>query len=468
MTTKTREKAPEQFANLDAERAVLASAMIDPGTAERLPSMLQASDYYSERHRWTHDAICAVVAAGASPDILSVADELERRGQLDTVGGHVFLASLDTPTSLYADHYAAIITRHAWLRRFLAMAQKSVQMAYDEPHPDTLYAFVQEQIGELGGASKRSDITMTWEESFERQIDMLDESQHESDQRFRWPWDTWNGILSPAEPGMVVEIVADTGVGKTIYAECLADFWAAQGAKVGFLHFELNPKVMLQRRLCRWTGLDLREVKAPNKTSDAWDRIFMVNERLEKWKGRIDYAHTAGMHIDATVREMERMVQVYGTEVFILDHLKKLHRHASPRQMQQRLNEVGRQADNVEQFKSACERLNVRGVVLNHYNKTGKALPGAATKTDIAGAGEQADFVNVIVLLNRGFARGIETDPYTGKVAVRPGERSNIVEVKIDKNTMGAEGRLKQWMQPAQFKVIDRQFERVSFEEDSE
>ncbi len=458
-------KEQEQFADLAAERAVLASAMIDPDAATRLPGILTGADYFSERHRWTHEAICAVVEAGAAPDLLTVGDELDRRGQLDKLGGHAYLASLDAPSALYIDHYAAIVARHAWLRRFIGVAQKSVQMAYDNPHPDVLFAFVQEQMAGLSGR-KQSDITMTWEESFDRQIEMLDDSQHAADQRFRWPWGTWNSILSPAEPGMVVEIVADTGVGKTIYAECLADFWAHQGARVGFLHFELNPKVMLQRRLCRWTGLDLREVKEPNKTADAWDRIWKVNERLEQWKGRIDYAHTAGMHIDATVREMERMVEVYGTEVFVLDHLKKLHRHASPRQMQQRLNEVGRQADNVEQFKSACERLNVRGVVLNHYNKTGKALPGAATKTDIAGAGEQADFVNVIVLLSRGFARGIETDPYTNKPVVRPGERSNIVEVKIDKNTMGAEGKFRQWMQPAQFKVVDRQFEQVPLEED--
>lgn len=446
------------FANLDAERAVLAAAMADPNSAMRLASMLEPSEYYRESHRWIHEAISALVAAHAIVDMLTIADELERNDRLDTIGGHAYLASLDGPSYIHMDHYAAIVKRQAWLRRFIGIATKSVQFAHEEQHPDTVYAFVQEQLQTLAPRDD-SGITLTWEKSFELQLDMLEDSAAENNERFRWPWDSWNSIVDPAEPGLVVEIAADTGVGKTIYAECLADWWARTGVNVGFMHYELNPTVMMQRRLARWTGLPLREIKERNKTEDAWQKIARVSERLDTWKGRIDYAHTAGMHIDATVREMERMVQVYGTEVFILDHMKKLHRHASPRQMQQRLNETGRQADNVEQFKTACERLGVRGIILNHYNKTGKALPGAATKTDIAGAGEQSDFVNVIVLLNRGFARTVETDPYTGEIVVRPGERSNIVEVKIDKNTMGAEGRFKQWMQPAQFSVIDRQFD---------
>ena len=460
------EETTPVFANVQAERSVLGAAMIDPGAATQLAMLLDDTDYFSESNRSIHESIVALVKAGVDVDMLTLGDELQRRGNLEKVGGHAFLASLisSTPTAIYADHYAAIVKRQSWLRRAIAAFGNVIQTAYTEQDPDLVFALAQEQLRSLQ-PQRDAGITMTWEDSFSETDRMLEQLGQGSNLRYRWPWQTWNNVIDPAEPGLVVEIAGGTGVGKTIFAECLADFWAKNDVRVGILHFELNKYVMLQRRLVRWTSLPLRIIKEQNKTTDSWKLIEQAQTRQVQWSGRIDYGHTAGFHIDQTVLEMERMRNVYGTEIFILDHAKKLHQQASPRQMKLRLSKTEREADNIEQFKSACETLEVRGVILNHFNKSGKESGGLATMNDIAGAGEQADLVNVIILLNRGTATTTETDPFTGEIVAKPGERSHAVTVKIDKNTMGeADKTFRQWMDLAHFRVVDREFEDMELD----
>ena len=452
-----QEETPS-FVNMDAERAVIGAALADDDTALRLSVLVDTSDYYAERHKWIHDAVCKLASNGVNVDMLTLADELQRVGKLESVGGHYYLSQLDAPLARNVEHYAAIVKRQSWLRRAIGSFTKVIEAAYGDQNPDIVFAMAQAELAGLQLAPKQA-VTMTWEESFEETLAMLEHIEQGVDQKFRWPWQSWNNLVDPAEPGLVVEIAAGTGVGKTIYAECMADFWAKNGVAVGFLHFELNRHVMLQRRLSRWTGYPTRTIKAQVKPDEVMQRIVATSERLNAWPGRIDYGHTAGMDIDKTVLEMERMRDVYGTELFILDHAKKLHQRASTRQMRLRLSRVEREGDNVDQFKTACETLGVRGVILNHYNKSGKALGGAANKNDIAGSGEQSDLVNVIILLDRGTAQVRETDPTTGEIVAEVGDRSNVVNVKVDKNTMGAEGAFKQWMMPAQFAVVDREFE---------
>jgi replicative DNA helicase len=453
-----QEQQAPSFVNMDAERAVLGAALVDDDTALRLSALVDAGDYYSERHKWIHDAVCRLSGSGVNVDMLTLADELQRVGKLESIGGHYYLSQLDAPLSRNVEHYAAIVKRQAWLRKAIGSFTAVIETAYNEQNPDIVFAMAQETLQTLRLAPKKSHV-MTWEDSFSETLNMLEGFERGDVERMRWPWRTWNEYIDPPEPGLVVELAADTGVGKTIYAECMGDFWAKNGVNVGMMHFELNHHIMLQRRLARWTGYPLRTIKAMTKPDEVMDRIMSTSERLDAWRGRVDYAHTAGMDIDQTALEMARMVELYGTEVFILDHAKKLHGQTSPRQMRLRMNRTEREGDNIAQFKTACETLGVCGIVLNHYNKSGKIAGKEASRNDIAGSGEQSDLVNVIVLIDREEAQANEYDPDSGELVTKIGQMSAVVRCKVAKQTMGPEGEtFHQWMQAAQFSVVDREF----------
>ena len=90
MTESRRiERLPPQ--NVDAEEAVLGALLIDPDAIIRLATILRPEDFYREKHGWIYDCILALHEHREPVDFLTVCDELERRRQLDEVGGAAFI-----------------------------------------------------------------------------------------------------------------------------------------------------------------------------------------------------------------------------------------------------------------------------------------------------------------------------------------------------------------------------------------
>src|SRR5829696_1149668 len=121
-------------ANIEAERAVLGALMIDPDAIVKVATFLRAQDFYRERHGWIYDAMAMLNEKHEPLDFVTLTDELERRGQLEEVGGPAYLTDLiaSTPTALFVDHYARIVERTAVLRRLIGAAGKIAELAYDE------------------------------------------------------------------------------------------------------------------------------------------------------------------------------------------------------------------------------------------------------------------------------------------------------------------------------------------------
>ena len=121
-------------ANVEAERAVLGSLMIDPDAIIKVANFLRPEDFFRERHAWLYEAMYALNERREPLDFVTLVDELERRSRLADVGGPAYLTDLiaSTPTALYIDHYARIVERTAVLRRLIASAGKIAEIAYDE------------------------------------------------------------------------------------------------------------------------------------------------------------------------------------------------------------------------------------------------------------------------------------------------------------------------------------------------
>ena len=121
-------------ANLEAERAVLGSLLIAPDAIIKVANFLRAEDYFRERHAWIYDVMMSLQERHEPLDFVTVQDELERRGQLQEVGGPAYLTELasSTPTSINVDFYARIVERTALLRRLITAATEIATLAYDE------------------------------------------------------------------------------------------------------------------------------------------------------------------------------------------------------------------------------------------------------------------------------------------------------------------------------------------------
>ena len=95
----------------EAEEAVLGAVLINPEAYYDVAQFLRGEDFYIHRHRWVWEAFGHLNEQRIPIDFLTVAEELDRAGQLAEMGGPAFLSALvnNVPTSLHAEAYGRMI-----------------------------------------------------------------------------------------------------------------------------------------------------------------------------------------------------------------------------------------------------------------------------------------------------------------------------------------------------------------------
>ena len=125
-------------ANPEAEQAVLGSVLIDPDAIIKIAAFLKAEDFYQEKNGWIYQAVLDLHERREPADFVTVCDELERRRQLDEVGGAAYVMDLinAVPTAIHVEHYGHIVERTSVLRKLIRAAGQIAQLAYEETTED--------------------------------------------------------------------------------------------------------------------------------------------------------------------------------------------------------------------------------------------------------------------------------------------------------------------------------------------
>ena len=127
--------APVPPQNLDAEESVLGAMMLSPGAIGAVSETLDASDFYRESHAKIYRAALALYAKGEPVDAITLADELEQRGELEEAGGRVRIHELAAlvPATANAAHYARIVREMATLRGLIEAGQEVARLGWERP-----------------------------------------------------------------------------------------------------------------------------------------------------------------------------------------------------------------------------------------------------------------------------------------------------------------------------------------------
>jgi RecA-family ATPase len=121
-------------ADINAERAVLGSCLLDRDSILFLQSWFRPTYFHLEKHAWIYEAILACYYRQTPPDMMTVADELRRHERLDLVGGFLFLNELvdSVPTAVHVEYYARTVERTATLRRLIQAGGEITALGYDQ------------------------------------------------------------------------------------------------------------------------------------------------------------------------------------------------------------------------------------------------------------------------------------------------------------------------------------------------
>lgn len=346
------------------------------------------------------------------------------------------------------------------LQPYLTLAQEMMRRVYAEEDAAMINQWIIEQARSLAGKTVSDNAVLEWEDSFAFTRSMLDEFERNAllppDQRnlFTWPWASWNNMIDSLEPGMLCTLFAGDGMGKTIAAECCAEHWSRSKKNVVFLHYELNKKLMMLRRLARHTGMFIRDLKGV-KTPAQKRTIESMEARLRQWDGRITYVHSPGWSMARTVQQLTALHNEGKCDIVITDYIEKVA--ADRRQLQLFGNSpTNREADNVEQLKNFGEACEVPILMLAQATKEGKGKKDVEDmgRNDMRGAGEKSEKANLVIKLHREKSPDGEKGD-NGEYIIQPNGYSRITTILVDKQTLGATGSFEQIMEPQFFRLLD-------------
>lgn len=139
-TTTTRHRAQDSEAyegrqppqDLAAEQSVLGAMLLSKDAVADVIECLAPNDFYRPAHELIYNTILDLFGRGEPADAITVAAELERRGQLARIGNAPYLHTLiaTVPTAASAAYYASIVAEKATLRRLVQAGTRVVQYGY--------------------------------------------------------------------------------------------------------------------------------------------------------------------------------------------------------------------------------------------------------------------------------------------------------------------------------------------------
>ena len=121
---------------IEAERALLGKYIVDSiSWEERNTTYLFANDFYCQAHKEIYGAMLKLYSENSIIDLITLSNELQKKGKLDAIGGQVYLLSLveDACKQDAARSYAKIIHDHAHTRFMIEVSLDKAEQYFASP-----------------------------------------------------------------------------------------------------------------------------------------------------------------------------------------------------------------------------------------------------------------------------------------------------------------------------------------------
>ncbi len=332
--------------NLEAEASLLGAMLLSREAIGPAVEKLTGSDFYLPSHSHIFDAVTRLYSAGQPADPVTVAEDLERAGILEEVGGLQTLLDLQasTPATSNAAHYSRIIEERALLRRLIGVAGEIAEIGYGLPE-DVTKAVDEAEAKMFQIAERRvTDSTRAIKDLLSANLDLIEERYERGDSITGIPsgYIDLDELLSGLQPSALVVVGARPAMGKTAFALGMASHAAVTAQKpVLYFSLEMGSLELTQRLLCTEAKVDATRVRNGALTDHDWPEITSAVGRLAEAPIWIDdNPNLTVMEIRAKARRLKSRLGDLG--LVVVDYLQLMSGSARAENRQVEVSEISR------------------------------------------------------------------------------------------------------------------------------
>ncbi len=434
----------------DAEESILGALLIDGEVMLEIADSLKPGDFYKPANAKVYSAIQRLYEQSQPIDILTVSEELERRGQIEEIGGRAALADLcdRTPTAVHAKQYAKIVERKSMLRGLIGAAGRIASIGYEDPSDiseaidraeSELFAVSERraangftQIGTLVGAA----------------YDQLDRMHQNRGQLMglRTGYTAIDTITQGLQNSDFIVLAARPSVGKTSLALNIAENVSLrEGKSVGVFSLEMSKEQLVLRLLSSVTKINSFNLRSGQVKDLDFPKIADALGTLSNAKMFID--DTVNISVMELRTKARRLKMEQGLDLLIVDYLQLMQ----PGQQNRDGNRVQEVSDISRGLKALARELGIPIIALSQLSRQTEAREkGEPRLSDLRESGAIEQDADVVIFLYRDAERSDDA-----------GVTGEAINFNVAKHRNGPTGSGQLWFRKEETRFVNLVRERA-------
>ncbi len=416
--------------NLDAERSILGSILLDKRALNMAQEILREIDFYREGHRKIYRTMEILTERSSEIDPVTLKNELQRTGDLEAAGGAAYIASLmdGVPRSANVEHYARIVKEKAILRGLIDAGNRIINQCYEgEASAKDLLDDAQRQIfaiaeGNLsGGFVPVSDVAGNT-------LEYIDRLQAHKELITGVPtgFERLDELTSGLQNSDMIVLAARPSMGKTALALNIAQHVAVMTRRtVGVFSLEMSKEQLFLRMLCAQARVDAHRLRTGKLGKEETQKLILAFGALTEAKIFID--DTPGLSIFEMRAKARRLKAERGLDLLIVDYLQLLRGRSRYENRTQEVSDISRS------LKGLAKELSVPVIALSQLSRAPEQRGGdhKPQLSDLRESGSIEQDADVVIFI------------YREEVYKPTEENQGVARLLIEKQRNGPTGALE-------------------------
>jgi replicative DNA helicase len=416
--------------NLDAERSVLGAILLDNNALNTAIENLRAEDFFLDQHRRVFTQMIALGEAQQAIDLITLTEELHRRGDLEASGGAPYLASLadGMPKVSNVEHYARIVKEKAMLRNLIHTTHNIQQRAFEgEDGADMILDNAESSIFLLAEDRVKAGLIPVKDivrDNFERLEKIFKEGK--SITGIPTGYVELDKLTSGLQPSELLILAARPSQGKTALALNLAENIAIRaGQPVAIFSLEMSKESLLQRLVASVAQIDAHKFRTGHLNRNDWTSMTEALGVISNAPLWVDDAGSISvLEIGAKARRLKRDK---GLSLLIVDYLQLITARGRFGNRQEEVASISRG------LKGLAKELQIPVLVLSQLTRAPERDERGPQLSDLRESGAIEQDADVVMFIYR---------PHFFKAGASPEEREET-ELRIAKQRNGPTDNVK-------------------------
>lgn len=402
--------------NLEAEQSVLGAVLIENNAIYKCLEVINQSDFYRDAHRKIFNTMIDLFERGEVIDLVTVAEALSKKGDLDSVGGQSYLFSLasQVPTAANISYHAKIVREKSTMRSLLMSGTDIVSKVYeDADDADELLDFAERVIFEI--SEKRVKASFVHVKSVVKDtFEMIEKLYDRKETITGLPtgFKDLDEMTSGLQNGDLIVVGGRPSMGKTAFALNIAQHVGlVSKMPVAVFSLEMSTMQLVLRMLCSEARVDSNRVRKGFIEKQDWHKLTSAAGRISESPIYID--DSSNINVLEMRAKARRLKMEHGLSLVVVDYLQLMHGRMNYDNRVQEISDISRS------LKGLAKELEVPVIALSQLNRGVELRQDKRpTLADLRESGAIEQDADVIVFLYRDSVYSKNKDDKTAELIV--------------------------------------------------